>query len=267
MFANYTGKQIGLNDNSEIFLKIKPEFYNDIIKYPKIPVSTSFTTDNIIIEKIFALNLGYNPLEKIKKLFNNNNFRLNVNIGGFPANDVNYITENCELSLEKKEIGVGGPGLNFVGIETGKIINLDFNKNAPNLRIINKGLNIFGFCNNSICKAYMKEKEYVEMIKKYGVSEEALLKRYDLVIYLKSLSVSMPELYENESNICRQSSLGQAQILDEKVKNIWGKHPNFREIPTFEMFEDKFKELISILEKFISNQNMPITRNSKFLGL
>ena len=169
MFANYTGKQIGLNDNSEIFLKIKPEFYNDIIKFPKIPVSTLFTTDNIIIEKIFALNLGYNPLEKIKKLFNNNNFRLNVNIGGFPANDVNYITENCELSLEKKEIGAGGQGLNFVGIETGKIINLDFNKNAPNLRIINKGLNIFGFCNNSICKAYMKEMVYKIVLSKDGL--------------------------------------------------------------------------------------------------
>lgn len=133
----------------------------------------------------------------------------------------------------------------------------------------NDSSDIFIICDRGLLdgKAYMGEEDYAKMIEKFGFSEEGLLKRYDLVIYLQSLSVGIPELFENESNICRQSSLGQAQILDEKVKNIWGKHPNFREIPTFEMFEDKFKELISILEKFISNQNMPITRNSKFLGL
>lgn len=164
------GTNIGLKDGSEIFLRIKEEFYDDIIKFPKIPVSILFTTDNVTVEKEFPLNHGGITLEKIKKLLNNNNnFRLNVEIGGFQKN-VQLITENCELSVEKRIFGAGGPALNFVDIETGKIKNLEFSKNAPNWRKVDKGLNIFGICIYLKCEAYKKEVIYMTTLTKDGLT-------------------------------------------------------------------------------------------------
>lgn len=170
VYANYTGRQIGLNYGSEIFLRIKDEFYHDIIKFPKIPVYILFQTYNVTVEKDFPLNQGfYNTLEKIKKLFNNNNFRVNVNIDGFNPN-VQLITENCELILERKKIGGAGPAINFVDVEGGKITNLNLSTNTPLWRKIDKGLNIFGICGNSMCIAFNKEVIHKTVLAKDGLA-------------------------------------------------------------------------------------------------
>ena len=129
---------------------------------------------------------------------------------------------------------------------------------------------VFIICDRGLLdgKAYMNEEDYVKMIGEYGFSKkEDLLKRYDLVIYLQSVSIDRPQLFESESNHFRKSNLGQAKLLDEKVKNIWKKHPNFCEIPTFDKFEDKLDRLISTLENFILTQNMPKVLDSLSLSL
>ena len=168
IYADDTGKKIGLKGNSEIFLKIKEEFYNDIIKYPKIPVPLYFQTEYISVEKEFPLNKGGITLENISKLINTKNYRLDVEIGGITAN-VQIITENCDLSVHKRLLGGGGPPLPFVDVEKGKIKNLNFSKNAPKWRKVGKGLNIFGICNNSKCEAYKKEVVYMTVLTKDGL--------------------------------------------------------------------------------------------------
>ena len=163
-----TGKKIGLKDNSEIFLKIKEEFYYDVIKFPKIPVPIFFSTDNLSVEKEFPLNQEGITLEKMSKLINNINYRLNVDIGGFYAH-VQIITDNCDLSVQKRIFGGCGPALTFVDVEKGKIKNLNFSKNAPKWRKVDKGLNIFGICNNSKCEAHKKEVVYTTVLTKDGL--------------------------------------------------------------------------------------------------
>ena len=117
----------------------------------------------------------------------------------------------------------------------------------------NDDSDVFIICDRGLLdgQAYMEETEYVKMIQEYGFSKDDLLKRYDLIIYLQSVSVNMPQLFENKSNIFRKSNINQAKIFDEKVKNIWKHHPNFFEILAFEKFEDKLEKLILNLKKFI----------------
>ena len=52
----------------------------------------------------------------------------------------------------------GGIGVfDFVDVKIEKTKKLEFNKNAPEWRKVTKGLNIFGICENSECKAYKEE--------------------------------------------------------------------------------------------------------------
>ena len=59
---------------------------------------------------------------------------------------------NSDESIE----AAGGhfPEIDFVDISSGKIKRLKFSENAPIWREVKEGLNIFGICENSKCKAY-----------------------------------------------------------------------------------------------------------------
>ena len=155
--SNLTGVQLGLREGSEILLKIKKEFLDEIFKFPIVPVSIYIQTDYGNKETEFPINQNGIPFQIFSKLFNNVNYRLSVNVGGF-SQRVNLITENCDLALYKSIIGGSSfPALNFVDVEKNKINNLNFSQKAPKWRKIGKGLNIFGFCNNPKCEAYKNE--------------------------------------------------------------------------------------------------------------
>ena len=74
---------------------------------------------------------------------------------------------NIDVILIKYVIGAGGGclPLDFVDVSTGKIKTLEFSEDAPKWRIVKEGLNIFGICNYSKCKAYKKEVVYPTELK------------------------------------------------------------------------------------------------------
>ena len=74
---------------------------------------------------------------------------------------------NIDVILGGCVIGAGGgcPPLDFVDVSTGKIKTLEFSEDAPKWRIVKEGLNIFGICNYSKCKAYKKEVVYPTELK------------------------------------------------------------------------------------------------------
>ena len=168
--SNITGVQLGLKDGSEILLKIKKEFYDEIMKFPTVLASIYIQTKYCNKEKEFPININGISFQKFSQFFNNNNYRLSVNANGFNG-IVNLITENCDLALYRKLIGGGCfPALNFVDIEKNKITNLNFSQKAPKWRKIDKGLNIFGNCNNPKCQAFKNEVIYITQLKEDGLS-------------------------------------------------------------------------------------------------
>lgn len=168
--SNITGVQLGLKEGSEILLKIKKEFYDEILKFPIVPVTIYIQTDYCNKETEFPININGISYETFSKFFNNANYRLSVNVDGYSRN-VNLITENCDLALYKRIIGGSSfPALNFVDVENNKIKNLNFSQKSPKWRKIAKGLNIFGFCNNPKCEAFNNEVVYMTNLPNDGLN-------------------------------------------------------------------------------------------------
>ena len=87
------------------------------------------------------------------------------------------IKEYSTLYLVLRLQGGGGLiGINFVDVEKGLIQNLSFSKSAPEWRKVDEGLNLFGLCKNSECKAFNKEVVHIVGIKnqKYNLQENIL---------------------------------------------------------------------------------------------
>jgi len=168
--SNITGVQLGLKEGSEIILKIKKEFYDEIIQFPKVPVTIFIQTKYCTKETEFLINKNGMSVQKFLQFLNNVNYSCHVNIDGYGAS-VNIITEICDLVIGKKLIGGNSfPPLNFVDVENEKIKNLNFSQKAPKWRKIDKGLNIFGICNNSKCEAFKNEVVYMTKLPKDGLN-------------------------------------------------------------------------------------------------
>ena len=66
--------------------------------------------------------------------------------------------------------------MDFADVEKGIIQNLSFSKSAPKWRKVDEGLNLFGLCKNSKCKAFNEEVIHIVGIpnEKYNLQENVL---------------------------------------------------------------------------------------------
>ena len=88
------------------------------------------------------------------------------------------------LHLVERLRGGGPIPINFVDVEKGLIQNLKFSNSAPEWREVEEGLNIFGICKCSKCKAFNKE-----VIHKVGI----LNKVFNLQENIRELKCPMCE--------------------------------------------------------------------------
>ena len=72
----------------------------------------------------------------------------------------NEILGTIDLTFSNSIKG-GGIPIDFTDISKGKTKELKFSKTAPEWRKVEKGLNIFGICNNPKCKACKKEVVFI----------------------------------------------------------------------------------------------------------
>ena len=170
-----TGCDIGLKEGSQIQLKIN----NKLIKNYDIMINCIFKTTkgsehrfliskNSTVESVLkkychridkryeeidgeicflcnAVLLNKIPNEKIRKFCHFGNIKIVVN-------DIyNLIGAGCSPSFIS---------VDFVDVSSGHVKKLYFSETAPVYRKVNKGLNIFGTCNNSKCLAFKKEVIY-----------------------------------------------------------------------------------------------------------
>ena len=89
-------------------------------------------------------------------------------------NDYN-IQKESTLQLILRLRG-GGIALNFVNVEKGVVQNLSFSSKAPEWRSVEKGLNLFGNCQNKECEAFNEEVIHKVGIphKKFNIQENIL---------------------------------------------------------------------------------------------
>lgn len=86
-----------------------------------------------------------------------------------------------------------------------------------------------------------------EFFKSVGTTLEAEIRRYDYVIHLETPNGH----YYNHSNPVRIEKPPEAHVLDDKIKQIWSKHPNRLIIHCHKNFSEKVKEVLDFVAQKI----------------
>ena len=142
-----------LKNDVTLNLKLIPEFYEDIITFPKsgnikIKLNSQPFGNFSISEK-----MNY---EKFKKIINLSYFQEINNSENYP---------NLEFNIRQNICGgyigiINGPKV-FVDPSNSKLKQIKLCKNPPKWRLVKRGLNIFGKCENPKCQAFKKEVIYI----------------------------------------------------------------------------------------------------------
>jgi hypothetical protein len=163
--GDINGLEFGLKNGDVIYLKLNDE--NIEIHAVEENISLLFTSD-----QNKAIFIDCKKTELISEIINRYRLKTGDNFDNyFFFNSKNLIltqtvaeiglSHHSKILVEAKN-NVRGNGIDlgqfdFVDVKTGKITKLKFDKNAPKWRLVKKGLNIFGICENRKCEAYKKE--------------------------------------------------------------------------------------------------------------
>ena len=147
-------------------------------------------------------------------------------------------------------IGAGPPVLDFVDVSSGKIKKLVFSDKAPIWRRVSKGLNIFGICNNSKCKAWKKEVVYTNELEEkliFILNNEIL--NIKCPICSKIIKPKTCGFWKCEYQfVGKKIEEGEVKFFDSKTRETNGE--DFEYFDAFENGETQWAELtIYVLPK------------------
>lgn len=94
-----------------------------------------------------------------------------------------------------------------------------------------------------------------------GTTLEAELTRYDAVIFFESAAVGGMGI--EGGNPIRNESLEEAVKLDQKLRTLWSKHPNFVLVPHNPSFFKKISYGLAVLEGIVSDRDRKKQRRKK----
>jgi len=95
-------------------------------------------------------------------------------------------------------------------------------------------------------KSYISDYEFESLLKKYNLIESELLNKYDLVIHLETGAKS--KYYVTENNKARYESIEEAIELDNRTYNAWINHKNLYKIKCNDIFKEKQREILNIID-------------------
>jgi thymidylate kinase len=101
--------------------------------------------------------------------------------------------------------------------------------------------------------AYIKPKEFFELIDEIRLDEEDLLEQYDLVIHLVTAADGAEEAYTLENNLARrEAKIEDAREVDRKTMEAWIGHPNLVVISNEGDFAYKMSRVISEIKNTLN---------------
>lgn len=113
-------------------------------------------------------------------------------------------------------------------------------------------------------KAYLTEKEFLNVLKRLKTNEIELRDNYDAVFHLVSAAKGAEEFYTTDNNPARKEDITEAAILDDAVISAWTGHPHLRVIDNSTDFDGKIKKLITEISSFLGEPE-PLEIERKFL--
>ena len=100
-------------------------------------------------------------------------------------------------------------------------------------------------------KAYMPKEMFDALIRKYNMTEEDLLNRYDAVFHLVTTADGAEEFYTLK-NKARSETPEEARVLDKKTKEAWVEHPHLRIFDNSTDFEGKINRVLNEISSIIN---------------
>ena len=103
--------------------------------------------------------------------------------------------------------------------------------------------------------AYL-EKGLQFFLDRFGLDEQQVYSRYDLLIHLESVAVSNPALYEKlkSTNPARYETAAQAAARDALTKEVWKNHPNQKVISGEKGIQSVIEQVLQILSGYLKTE-------------
>jgi len=87
----------------------------------------------------------------------------------------------------------------------------------------------------------------------FDLDLEESLARYDMIIHFETLAKSQPELFGKTDNEQRYENHPQEAVeRDDKIKNIWANHPNWKFMPSSIGIENIFDNVEKLIQPYLS---------------
>lgn len=119
-------------------------------------------------------------------------------------------------------------------------------------------------------KAFINNDEFDKILNQ--VSEELNIKlntsdiidRYDMIIHLTTAACGNSKYYTLKNNSARSETVDEAIILDKKTVEAWSIHNNLQIIDSYEDFNEKIEEIITVINSMLGNE-YEVKKERKFL--
>ncbi len=92
-------------------------------------------------------------------------------------------------------------------------------------------------------KAYIADEEYKSILDGQNTDIKSILSSYDAVFHLESAAKGVSDFYTTSNNSARTESAEEAEVLDDRIRQIWSGHKNYTRIESTSDFEEKIKKL------------------------
>ena len=100
-------------------------------------------------------------------------------------------------------------------------------------------------------KVYLGDENFKAMLENNNLTEDEIFARYNAVFKLVSTANGAESYYTLETNKVRKEGVEEARILDDKITEVWCKHPHFKVIDNSTNFELKLERLLGEILLFL----------------
>lgn len=100
-------------------------------------------------------------------------------------------------------------------------------------------------------KGFIEKEAFEQILKNRSLEEKTLLKRYDAIFHLTSAAKKDPSLYSITTNLARKETPSQAALEDDRLIEVWEKHPYHIVIPPCQTIEEKIERLEQAILHFL----------------
>lgn len=112
-------------------------------------------------------------------------------------------------------------------------------------------------------KSYVSDEEFSTLMSEFGIQENEINDRYDLVMHMVTSAKGEEEAYTYANNSARYETVEDARRVDDVTLKVWDQHPNRIIIGNEKDFEVKMRKAIQAVFTYLEEK--PIEIFKKYL--